>query len=132
MDDPNRPALAAVSKWKLYRKCRVCSNADMERPSQNQTHPDTRTRLSGKSKPGSHLTIDASGSFANPARGNVKHSFILTDHNTSYRMACPTTNKSCHTLLNEVKKWISHVGFMPETMWLKSIHTDNEYMCEPL
>ena len=28
--------------------------------------------------------------------------------------------------------WISHTGHLPEALVLQSIHTDNEYMCEPL
>ena len=46
-------------------------------------------------------------------------------------MALPTVDKTCHTLLNKVKCWIAHSG-KPESLSLKAIHTDNEFMCAPL
>ena len=110
----------------------MCPNAAMERPNQRQTHPATLSRNNEKCRPGSHLTIDASGAFHSPARGNKKQAFLLTDVYSSYRVAVPTVDKTCHSLLNEIKRYISHVGYTPEYVWLKSSHTDNEFMCEPL
>jgi hypothetical protein len=90
------------------------------------------TRVSALGKAGSHLTIDGSGAYNSLARSGETQAFIFTDAKTSYRSARPTKNKTCLTLLNEVKLWIAHVGHKPESVHLRSIHTDNEFMCEPL
>jgi hypothetical protein len=131
-DDPMRPSLKALGKWKYYRQCQDCSHADMERPNQAQAHPATGMRSRSDMRPGSHLTIDGSGAFKVPARSGITQTFMFTNNLTSYRSSRATRDKSCMTLLNEVKMWVSHVGHMPETLWLRSIHTDNEFMCEPL
>ena len=131
-DDPARPDRKALPVWKEFRKCQICSNADMERPNQAQTHPATRARFTGECRPGTHLTIDGSGAFSGESRSGVTQAFLFTDAFTSYRSARPTRDKTCATLVSEVKHWISHVGRCPDTLELRSIHTDNEYMCEPL
>jgi hypothetical protein len=131
-DDPEKPSPKSLGHWKYYRMCQTCSHADMERPNQKAAHPETGARSKPEVRPGSHLTIDGSGAFSCPARSGETQAFILTDVCSSYRSAIPTRDKSCNTLLNEIKKWIAHVGSMPDTVCLRSIHTDNEFMCEPL
>jgi hypothetical protein len=102
-DDPARPNVKTLHHWSTFRKCRICSNADMERPNQDKTHPATKARFSGECKPGSHLTIDGSGAFRGPTRSGMTQAFLFTDAFTSYRSARPTTDKTCLTLVNEVK-----------------------------
>jgi hypothetical protein len=58
--------------------------------------------------------------------------FIFTDHASSYRWAKPTRDKTCLTLVKEVKNWISHMGRKPDTVCLRNIRTDNELMCSEL
>ena len=57
---------------------------------------------------------------------------MLTDAYTSYRAARPSQSSSCGSLLLEVKRWVSSVGKMPNTLWLRSIRTDNAYLGPPL
>ena len=42
--DPAKPSLCALGKWKHYSPCKVCSEADMERPPQNPKHPARNLR----------------------------------------------------------------------------------------
>jgi hypothetical protein len=132
MDDPCRPTEKAITPWIKYRKCRACCHADLERPRQSATHPATRVRHSGKLGCSTHLTIDASGAFKEAAKDGEVQSFLLTDVYTSYRVIIPTWDKKCNTLLNEVRKYIAHVGNKPDSLSIRSIHTDNEFMCSPL
>ena len=104
----------------------------MESPNLAATHQATEMRSTSGMRPGSHLTIDGSGAFSSPAKGGFTQAFVFTDHDSSYRSARVTADKNCNTLVNEVKQWIAHTGRMPETMWLRSIRTDNEFMCTPL
>ena len=104
----------------------------MERPNQKNEHPATGMCECSDMVPGAHLMINRSGSFKTQARGSITQAFVFTNHATCYRSSRTTKNKECATLVNELKMWISHTGRMPETLWVRSIRTDNEFMCSPL
>jgi hypothetical protein len=79
--NPGKPAPRSVTKWKYHRKCVNCSVADMGRPNQRETHPETGARSRPDMEPGSDIAIDASGAWNSPAMNGEDQAFIISDAN---------------------------------------------------
>ena len=130
--NPDKPSLKSLSNWKYYRMCQDCSQGDMNRPNKKSAHPPTNLRRRPDVKNGTHISIDASGAFQDVALADESQAFVFCDLRSGYKWACPTQDKRCETLVEQIKLWISHVGVKPDTISIKAIRTDNEFMCSPL
>ena len=104
----------------------------MERPRQGTIHPERRIRHSGTTGNGTHITIDASGDFSEAAKDGEVQAFLLTDVHSSHRVIACARDTTCNSLLNMVKQYIAHTRYAPDTLSLRSIHTDNAFMAAPL
>ena len=119
IDDPDRPNPRHVHLWTKYRKCSTCAIANMERPSQKDTHPPTTLRA--LSSPGTDISIDGLGAFSEPdCDGNVD-GWVFTDLSSNYIHVFPVKSRTLEHLVTATQLWIAQTGVTP-----RSIRSDGE------
>jgi hypothetical protein len=97
----------------------------MHRPPQNKAHPPVAPCPYIDNGEGLH--IDAMGASPCATLGGYTTAFLFTNNCSSIRTAFPTHTKSCDALLEKIQEYSA-----TSQVQLKFIHTDNEFLCEPL
>ena len=124
-EDPNRPLLNTLSKWRALCPCAPCVTGAMKRPAASKAHPPVPHKPDIGNGEGLH--IDGMGAYPGLTHGGHTTTFLFTDDYSSVRVAFPTHTKSCEALLQRVQEYTA-----ASQVALKFIRTDNEFLCEPL
>lgn len=132
VQDPARPSLQYLRKWRDTRPCMACHIGNATKPSHRLEHPPRAQR--SPPAPGEALAIDSTGSYAvdhdnsqGSVYGGFSHSWILVDEATNLTVSIPGIKATCSELLEHVQAYQATSGVK-----LRSIYIDLAYHCEPL
>ena len=122
-DNPGKPAERSISKWVYHRQCEELPD------DQSRQNPvlDPRPGV----LPGTNITIKALGDWMTLAKNGEKQAFEIVCMNSGIRAILPTRDRTCATLINELKLWVAHAGRCPDSITLIGLQ-DVEGLCKPM
>ena len=108
-DDPNRPALRTLHKWKLLRVCGSCLQGAPIHPPRSSIFPD---RVPETFTPGQKLYIDSIGSLPEdaPQADGTTGGILVTDRGSDHISYFPTRSQTDEDIIAIVQRYQAATG----------------------